>query len=267
MKELLIRNYHEGEEERIVDFLNFCYGRWGNINKWKYRYPSYPTFDKNNITVLEYEGKIIGHGGIHFRKMVFTNGAILVGLLGDGAIHPNFRGMRLHSRILHHRFEIASLEGAPLVLGWTLKGSGAHKSDIRAGFVEIKQLPAYIKIIKPEKVLKAGLKDFLAKNQKIRKILEETGVDISFRFEKYSFKIQSIIPATEISTLSEKDYIEIILNEKAMKYLVSFGSVDRVRKVLSLLYLLVSRKIKIKLGSLRAFLKLILKFWDFAKTI
>ncbi|MCR6691291.1 MAG: GNAT family N-acetyltransferase [archaeon YNP-LCB-003-016] len=266
-KEILIRNYNHGEEEEIVNFLNLCYGKWGDINKWKYRYLSYPTFDKDNISILEYEGKIIGHGGIHFREMILPNGAILVGLLGDGAIHPNFRGMKLHSRILRHRFEIACLKSAPLVFGWTLKGSDAYKSDVRAGFVEIKQLPAYIKIIRPEKVLKASLKDFLAKNQRVRKVFQETDFDMIFQFKEHTFSIQSIIATPKTLTFSEKDYVKIIYNEKAIKHLVNFRNMSKVKRILSLIYLLIFMKIRVKIGSIRMFFKTVLKGWTLVKTL
>jgi len=267
MKEVLVRNYNSGEEEEIVNFLNFCYEKWGDINKWKYRYLLYPTFDKDNISILEHEGKIVGHGGIHFREMILPNGVILVGLMGDGAVHPDFRGMKLHSRLLRHRFEIAGLKGASLVFGWTSRGSDAYKSDIRAGFVEIKQLPAYIKIIKPEKVLKAGLKDFLVKNQKIRKAFQKIDFDIVFQFKEHTFSIRSIISTSKTSAMGGKDCVKIIFHEKAVKYLVNFRNMGKVRRVLSLLYLLLSLKIKIKVGSIRMFLKMLFRGWIFVKTL
>ncbi|GAH04215.1 unnamed protein product, partial [marine sediment metagenome] len=97
---IAIRPYQIGEEAQIVDFLNLCYGQWGTLAKWEGLYPQYPTFDKDSVFIIEENGEIVGHRGLHFRNLVVRHrDNIPTATLGDTAIHPLYRSLGLYARL------------------------------------------------------------------------------------------------------------------------------------------------------------------------
>jgi N-acetylglutamate synthase-like GNAT family acetyltransferase len=171
LEEIIFRDYKDGDETKIVHFLNFCYEKWGDLRMWRYLYPNFPSFDSTNIRIAEHNGKIVGHGSMHARDLVISQNCKLSAVIfSAGAVHPHYRRIGLHSRLLNQRLQIAKSNGVSLAFGWTQKDSGAYKSDTKIGFVEIRQSAVYMKIVRPDKIFQLGLIDLLSKNQKLRKI-------------------------------------------------------------------------------------------------
>lgn len=249
--EIIVRSYKDGDEERILEFLNLCYGgNWGNMQKWKYLYTDQPLFTKFDIAIMETKGKIIGYGGMHFRNFVLNDKKLLAVLLGDGGVHPEYRGMRLHSKLLGERFQRAGNKNACLCFGWVLKNSDAYKSDMRAGFVEAKEFPTYMRILNYDKVLKAGLTDLLTKNKRLRTALLSLEYPIYFQTNGVGFSLSELV--NEVAESSQKR-IEIFLGEDAIKHIYNFRSIGKTQRTILLAYLLVLRKIKISFPSFMAF--------------
>ncbi len=249
--EIIIRSYKEGDEEQTLDFLNFCYGNWGSMQKWKYLYTEQPLFTNSDIVIMEMAGRVIGHGGMHFRNFALGDKTLLAVLLGDGAIHPDYRGMRLHSKLLRERFQRAKNKNACLCFGWTLKNSDAYKSDIRQGFVEVKQFPTYLRILDYGNILKAGLSDILVKNGRLRAALLSFECPIYFKTHSKKFSISELFDGV---SGSQQDKIEIFFDENAIKRIYNFRSIGKTKKMYILMYLLVLRKIKISYSSFKAFI-------------
>ena len=74
MEKTTIRSYEPGDEVCLVDFLNLCYGDWGILQQWEWRYTDYPTFEKDNTFILESNGEIVGHRGLQYRDLVIRQG-------------------------------------------------------------------------------------------------------------------------------------------------------------------------------------------------
>ena len=107
---------------------------------WRYLYPYFPSLDSTTILIAEHNGKIAGHWGMHARELVISQNCKLSAVIfGAGAVHPNYRRIGLHSRLLSQRLQLAKSNGVNLAFGWTQKGSDAYKSDTKFGFVEIRQ--------------------------------------------------------------------------------------------------------------------------------
>jgi GNAT superfamily N-acetyltransferase len=161
LENLVTKNYEENYEAKIVRFLNLCFGGWGNVVKWLYLYKYYPTFSDDDVVIIENrDGKIIGHGGLHIKDfMIRHKYKVPVALFCDAAVHPNHRGKGIYSKIIKLRFDSAKSRGASLVFWWVLKGATPYKIGIKRGFIEVKQPPIYMKILKPESIIKAGIKE------------------------------------------------------------------------------------------------------------
>ena len=258
-----IRSYQKGDEDKIVDFLNLCYGNWGNLQKWNYFYKFQPLFTNFDATIAETKCEIIGYGGMHSRHLTMFGEKMRVVLMGDGAVHPEFRGRRLHSKLLGERFRKADDRDTALCFGWVLKNSDAYKSDIRAGFVEVKQFPTYIRILNHSNVLKAGLTDLLAKNNRLRTALLSLEYQIYFQTNKMGFSLSELL---NIADDLPQVGIGIFLDEDSINYVYNFRSIGTLQRLAILSYLLVLRKIKVSFPSFKAFLKFIKKAVSIAKS-
>lgn len=259
-KEIIFRNYKGGDETRIVRFLNLCYEKWGDLSKWKYLYPQFPSFDSTNILIAENNGKIVGHGSMHVRDLVISQNCKLpVVIFGAGAVHPNYRRIGIHSRLLNQRLQLAKSNGVSLAFGWTQKGSGAYKSDTKSGFVEIRQSAVYMKIVRPDRIFQLGLIDLLRKNHELRKILINLGFDLQFCFEQSTINVTNIVCELRTDRSENEKYVQVSLDKESQIKLASFRNMTKIELVSTLLQLLLFKRLKIKFNSSKTFLSAIKK--------
>ena len=249
---ILLRSYEPGDDDKILSFLNLSYGHWGERQRWDYVYKDQPLFSPQDATIMEIQGEIIGFGGMLSRHLTFNNKNLTVVLFGDGAIHPDYRGMRLHSKLLKERFRRAWDKNVCLCIGWVMKNSDAYKSDMKVGFVDVQQHHTYMKIINPANVLKAGLSDLLSKNKRLRTALLSLEFPIFFKTGDQSFSLTEL--ADETAEIPKK-CMNITLKKEGIKFISSFRSVGRIRRTLLLVYLIITRKIKVSFPSFKDFLK------------
>jgi hypothetical protein len=248
--EIVLRSYEDTEDDKILEFLNLSYGHWGERQRWDYVYKNQPLFTPQDVAIMEHEGKIIGFGGMLSRFISYRNKKLTVVLFGDGAIHPEFRGMRLHSKLLIERFQRAWERNACLCIGWAMKNSDAYKSDMRVGFVDVKQHHTYLKIIDPARVLKAGLFDLFSKNKRLRNALEALNYPIIFKTGGQSFALSNF---TDKAAEMPKKGIAITLKKEGIKFMYSFRSIGQFHRASLLVYLFLTRKVKVSFPSLKAF--------------
>jgi len=255
-KDIVARHYEPGDEARILDFLNLCYGEWGTIQKWRSRYTDYPTFNKDNIVLMEVNGEIVGHGGTHFRDLRVWKHKLHTASLTDAAIHPHYRGKGLYAELVDIRLKTARSRGACLVFTWHLKGSNAYNHNKRVDFTEIKQFPVYMKVIKPGKVIKSGLFDLLHKNQRLKEALQELGVDICFCVGKFKFSISELLSKVDTKQREDRSKVEIVLDENSFFLVANFRNMSKFKRVISLIMLILFGKAKIRFSSFKALLNL-----------
>jgi len=251
----IVKKYVQGDEAKIVELLNLCFGEWGNLEKWRYRYPQYPTFTNEDVVTAECGGKIVGHGGIHVRDLIVKNGCkVLAALLGDIAVHPDFRRKGIWTKLLEVRLESAKSRGVSLAFCWVLRGSITHETNIKRGFIEVKRPPSYIKMLRPEKILANRLTDLLYTNQKFMNALRKFGMEVSFCRGKG--EIYSRVLLNE--PVKKEGWLRIILSEEALPSIIHFRRISRLRRAATLVFLVIFRKIKVKSSSMSIFLKLII---------
>jgi len=255
-KGIIVRHYEPGDEAPILDFLNLCYGEWGTIQKWRSRYTEYPTFQKDNIVLMQVNDEIVGHGSIHYRDLIVWKRKLHTASLTDAAIHPHYRGRKHYARMVDTRLKLARARGACLAFTWHLKGSDAYNHNKRIGFTEVKQSPVYMKIIKPGKVIKSGLFDLLHKNQRLKEALQELEVDLSFRVGESKFSITDLLGKADKKPRKNRNKVEIVLNNHSLYVIANFRSMSKFKRMVSLIMLILSRKAKIRFSSLKALLNL-----------
>jgi N-acetylglutamate synthase-like GNAT family acetyltransferase len=252
---ILQRKYVQGDEIEIVNLLNLCFENWGNVEKWRHRYLRYPTFTNEDVVIVEHDGQIVGHGGIHMRDFVFKNLCkVPAALLGDVAVHPRYRREGIYSRVIKPR-ERARARGASLTFAWYSKNSITYKAGIKDGCIEVKQPFLYMKLLRPERIMARKLKNLLDKNEKFMKVFQESGIGVSFRFGSKETRLKDL---GEISIV-EKGHIQIILSEEALASMVHFMRASGLHRAIIVLCLLLSRRVKVRSSSLSILAKLIIK--------
>jgi len=256
LKNLILRAYKPGEETKIVNFLNLCYGFWGGQDKWQRLYPEYPTFNNDDILIIEGNGKIIGHRGLHFRNLALRgNSIVLTVSSGDTAIHPLHRGSGLDSELHETALQMAKARGAVMAFAWHLKDAASYNRNIRTGFIEVKQTPVYARIIRPEKVLKAGLLHLIPRKARLRQVLAELeGVYLTIG--------DTILSVAELAGEKPKHSpktVEIILKEGSLPLLVNFRIWGKWQRIGTLILLIITRKARLKTASPAALARLLIR--------
>jgi hypothetical protein len=207
------------------------------------------------VVIVEHDGEIVGHSGIHVRDLVFKNRCkVSVALTGDTAVHPDHRGKGIYSQMVKRRLDSVKSRKVSLAFSWVLKGSITYKASIKSGSIEVKQPFLYMKMLRPEKILVNRLKDLFNKNEKFRKTFFQFGIDVSFILGDKKLHLEDLID----NPVEKKGAMQIILSEEALPSILHFRRPSRLRRATTLLYLVLSRKVKVRLSSLSTFLKLII---------
>lgn len=257
---IIVRHYKNGDEAKIVDLLNLCYGEWGEVAKWQGLFPRYPTFNKNDVFILESNGEIIGHRSSRFRHLITPdNRSIFTAQFADTAVHPKYRRFGLYTRLHGLTLHAVRAKGACLIFTTNLRGSTTYNHNKKTGFIELGRAPAYAKIINPDKVLRSALSDFINKNQKIRDSLQILRNDLFFSIGKTEFSAVELLGETAQQVKTSGDRVTIIFARSLPFFVTKFRISGRLQKIASLVWLLLRGKIRIKFSSFKALAKFIRK--------
>jgi len=250
----VVKKYVQGYEAKIVELLNLCFGQWGDLERWQYKYPQYPTFDNKDVVIVEHEGEIVGHSGIHVRDLIITNECkVLAALLGDAVVHRDYSGKGIYSKMIKLRLESAKSRGVSLAFTWVLRDSIAYKACKKRGFIEVRQPLLYMKMLRPEKILINRL-SLLCRSHKLMNAFHQFKMDIYFSLGNEEVHLNELLN----ETVKKEGFIRIILSEKALPSMIHFQRISRLRRTTTLLFLLLSRRVKVKSSSMSTFLKFIL---------
>ena len=257
VKDTVVRPFKRGDEAGIVNLLSLCFGDWGTVEKWQKLYLQCPNFEKDDVFIIEKNDEIIGYEGFHFRDIVMKQDCKLRTVsLRDAAINPRYRRRGLHAGLLEMMFEAAKSRGAGLVFSWYLRGSSLHAHSKDIGFIEIKQPPAYMKVIKPEKVLRSGLLDLLIKSQTLRETLQDFDGEVFFRFGKSEFSVAKLLGKVDEKPAKDQRKVEIIFEEGSLVMLAKYRNMNKRQRLKCLISLILLRRAKIRSSSFKAFLNL-----------
>ena len=260
---LTSKKYFEGSEEEIVKLLNICFWRWGNLEKWQYKYPKYPTFTDEDVLVVEKDEKIIGHSGLRMRDLkVKNNGKVTTVLLGDSAVHPNYREKKVYSEMLERIFAYVKTRTS-LLFSWFMKGSISYEACKKRGFFELKPSIIYIKMLKPERIFRALLTNLLHANQRLRSAFQEFETDICFCLRSSEVHSKELLN----QPIEKEERIWITITEKALTRLIFVQRTKLFYKIMILLFLVLSREIKVKSTSTVTFLKFVINWTNIVKAL
>ena len=260
VKGTVVRSFKRGDEAQIVDLLNLCFGKWGTVKQWHKSYLQHPNFEKDDVFIIEKNGAIIGYESLQFRDLVTQQDHKLRTVsLRDAAIHPDYRRRGLHAGLLEMMLQAAKSKGAGLVFSWYLRGSSLHVHSKDIGFVEVKQPSAYMKVIKPEKVLRSGLLDLLHKNQALSKALLDLDSDVFFCLGKSTFSIGELLDKADEKPTKDQRKIEISFDQDSLVMLAKFRNMNKRQRLRCLISLFLLRRVKIRFSSFKALFNLVQK--------
>ncbi len=114
-----LRKYRDGDEQAIVELLNFAFGKWHSLRYWKWKYRENPA-GSPIIWLAEHDSKIIGHYGIIPIKMKVGNMYVTGSFACNGATHPEYQGRGVFSSIVNRCYFDAAENGIPLTYGFAM---------------------------------------------------------------------------------------------------------------------------------------------------
>ncbi len=250
IRQISVSARKSGDEGEIVDLLNLCYpGGWGNMAQWEWRYPQNPSSESSSIFIIERNSQIVGHRGSHHRWLVIRGKKIPVIFLGDTAIHPDMQGMGLYSSLHQTTLDAAKRIGACLALTHNSRGSITYKRNKQTGFVEINDNPTYIKAINYTKVFKKEVSAFISRRGKLKALFRGLETNLYIHFDEHAFSLKEILDESN-STVPEsnkRDMVGIILTKDSLPLLIRFADGGKFEKVKSIIRLLFTQKMKIKM--------------------
>jgi predicted N-acetyltransferase YhbS len=248
--EMTTRSYEPGDEFKIIDLLNLCYGAWGDLDRWRALYANYPNFTKDDVFIVDNQGEVIGHRGLHFRQVeIGQRHRVPTVSLGDTAVHPQSRGLGLYASLHQVTLQEAESRGASLAFTWNLKGSTTYDHNRKTGFVELRQTSAYVRIVNPGKVLRSGLSDFIHKNQKLRGALQDLGNELYFSLAEAEFSVADLVGDTGQQPKASGKAVKLVFAESSLSFLANFRTMSKLQRVRELTLLLLCRRVKIRFGS------------------
>lgn len=259
VKDIIARHYKLGDEAKILDFLNLCYGEWGTIEKWCTRYTKCPTASEDSVILMEANDGIIGHGGTILRDLIVWKRKLHTASLSDAAIHPRCRRKGLYARLVDMRLKAAKTKGACLAFTWHIKGSDAYNHNKKIGFIEVKQFPVYMKAVRPANVIKSGLLDLLHKNQRLKEVLKELEVDFRFRIGKLECSVAELLGRVDKKPKKDRSRIEIIIDENSLFVMTNFRNMSKIKRLTSIILLILLGRAKVRFSSFKALLNIGLK--------
>lgn len=251
--EFPIRAFKPGDEANLVAFLNLCFpgGASDDMEQWKWIYPRDPAFTRDNIFIIESNHRIIGHRGLHPRELSIRGKKVPVALLGATATHPDYRGRGLYGKLHQATLKAAKSKGACLAHTWNSRGSITYHHNKKTGFIEINQGHTYLKLINAERVFKGEILDFIARREELRNLLRELKTNLYVYFGKAEYSLEELLNGDKptLTVSRKKGEVRIILSQKSFPGLVEFASSGKLRKIKSILCLLLSRQMKIGFSS------------------
>ena len=249
------RGYRGGDETIIVDFLNRCFSeKVSNLEKWRWQNIDYPTFKKENVFILEANGEMVGHRALVMREFQVAKDRLATATLGSTAVHPGFRGFGIYSHLHELTMQASISQGASLIFTWNAKGGITYNHNLKNRFVPIAQ-PVYIKIVNHRKLLQTQIGNIVTANRKIGSLLQQFKHQVSISLVKDEVTFAELLG--EHGDDSADISIRIMFTERAVPLLLGLRTGGKIRRMVNLLNLVLTGKMKVKVKSIPVFLRFI----------
>lgn len=205
--QIKIRRYCQGDEVQIVDLLNLVFTNWPRFDLkvtslehwiWKHR----DSTCKSIVTVAESNEEIIGCWHRMTQKIKFGDHIDFISQGTDVAVHPDYRRMKISSKMRELAEKIAAKQGIRLLLGVN-SNPIIRNSALTRGYVSLSNIFGYINIqdvdlhmnfsqSKNKLILKGGYKILSRYNQ------------LSHRFYLRSQKVLDTVMFRDVTKFSDK---------------------------------------------------------------
>ena len=146
-----VRPYNYGDEEKIVELLELSFNGWPKFNlshtpleHWRWKYLDNPV-NMTIIAVVELDGRIIGCWHRIPQKIKFGETVTFAGQGVDVAVHPDFQGRGISSKLREKTFDISMNIDVPMSIGIN-DHPVLRKSAIKRGAKDIATLLGMMKI-------------------------------------------------------------------------------------------------------------------------
>ena len=104
-EEFEVRPYRPGDEEEVVQLLELVFNGWPHMDlpcspleHWLWKHTDNP-FKKSIVMVAEKDGRIIGANHTILLKIRIGNEVVIGGQATDLAVHPDFRGVGVRTKM------------------------------------------------------------------------------------------------------------------------------------------------------------------------
>ena len=154
-----VRLYHPGDELEIVPLLQLAFDGWPHLDKgcssldhWRWKYRDNP-IELVCITVAISRKRIIGCQHSVQKRIKIGDDVSLCGIVSDLAVHPDFRRMRVHTKMTEVRTELKEkvgvsltyfMSGNPIVIKTYSKKRPEFPHPVR-NLVRIRDISAHLK--------------------------------------------------------------------------------------------------------------------------
>ena len=197
---LVIREYQEGDEVKILSLFRTTLvdSEQYTDDYWRWMYKQNPL--KSAMVFVAFDGeKLIGHYALVPLKMAI-NGILRIGATAVNiAIHPDYQGQGIFSKLVAKAAEQASNEGISLSYVFPNERSYPIFTQ-KLGWIDVSSLCSVFKPLDIKRILKRHFK-----NKYLTNVLEYLGRRfLSIFFRTYKFTPPPGTDITEVSTFDER---------------------------------------------------------------
>lgn len=124
----------KGFESSYIEYLNQCFGDWGNIDVYNWYFNRQVGNLKADIMILKKDGEIIAGSGVSYRKVLLANNSrITVGIMTGSWTLPSARGQGCFTKIIEESVAVASDKGATFLLAFVTENNVSFRRLLNAG--------------------------------------------------------------------------------------------------------------------------------------
>jgi GNAT superfamily N-acetyltransferase len=166
---LKIREYAEGDEEKISDLLYHVSDSPRNVDYWKWKYKNNPAgFFPNLIRIADYQGTPGSYYALIPYRIRAGGRVLLAAQSLDTVTSPKYRRQGLFQTLARKTVEEAANNGVFLVFGYP--GRMSYGGFLKIGWTEVLLIPKHYRVLSIRKALKCGFYWNLIKKTRPRKI-------------------------------------------------------------------------------------------------
>ncbi len=190
-----------GPPPHLLEMLNSSFGFWGDEKMLSWKYSQYPGYQDEHCYHVVHEGDVSAFTRLYAKDL--TDGR-KVHIWGDTLVDRDHRGKGIYSSLKEMEKERSSRE-ADLMMTFNTKYKIPYHVHLKDGW-EFRELPLYIKILDPARVLNSYLEEGLRNRPWLKRSLDSLGLVLDIEGEQVCL---SEVQAMKIPV--KKSYIDALI--------------------------------------------------------